>query len=60
MQAKPEYAEHMKTERQQEAEEESVVPSTNAVVYPWTVMIERLKRLSRRGKRLNCYSVRTE
>lgn len=43
VQTKSKYTEHMYTEWQKEEEEISIIPPTNAVVYPWAVMIECLK-----------------
>lgn len=44
VQTKPKYTDHMSTEGQKEEKEESVISSTNAVVYPWAVMVECLKK----------------
>jgi len=38
------YAEHVHGQRQQKLKEVSVIPTTDAVVYPRTVVIERLRK----------------
>lgn len=42
--AKGENAHHVDAQRQQEEEEVAIVPPPDAVVHPWTVMVEVLRR----------------
>lgn len=42
--AKGENSHHVDAQRQQEKEEVAVVPPSDAVVHPWTVMVEVLRR----------------
>lgn len=41
-QAQHEYAEHVQGQRDEEEEEEPIVPATNAIIYPRTVVVECL------------------
>lgn len=43
VQAEPKYAQHVNGERYEEEEEEPVVPSSDTVVHPRTVVVKRLE-----------------